>query len=88
MAMWGKGKKAPNDAGQRPAGPRDAFKARDAKRIAVEKAYAQDQRRKARALTGELAEAHSHRLKVRLNWAILGLVVGLIIVFLILWFVD
>ncbi|ERL66491.1 hypothetical protein [Schleiferilactobacillus shenzhenensis] len=83
--MWGRKKKQPPQAAP---GPRDAFKARDAKRIAVEKAYAKKQRQEARALTGELAEAHSQRLKRRLNWTIAVLVMALIGVFLVLWFVD
>lgn len=83
--MWGK--KKPSQPQGAP-GPRDAFKTRDAKRIAVEKAYAKKQRQEARALTGDLAEAHSQRLKRRLNWTILALVLALIAIFLVLWFVD
>lgn len=53
------------------------FKASDAQRVAVEKAYAKKTFKQRWALTGDYAQERAYNLKWRLNWALL--IVGFLI---------
>jgi len=70
----------------------ESFQERDRKRIQVEKEYARTHRDDPTSESfrahQELTETKVARLKHRLNWLIFYLILGIIIVFLILFFVD
>ncbi len=69
----------------------DAFLKRDRKRVQAEKRYAKQHPQgdpEQAAQVADFDEEKIQRLKHRLNWAIAGLSLGIIIVFLILRFVE